>query len=75
MYITEKHMNHTFHAWSINTFCKVNNYVWIILIYKKTIFAKYSNKSNKGFPAHVMRKCKPLKIRGGGLTESKFHLQ
>lgn len=41
MYMTEKHMNHTFHAWSINTFCKVNNYLWIILIYKKTIFAKY----------------------------------
>lgn len=41
VHITEKHMNHTFHAWSINTFCKVNNYVWIILIYKKTIFAKY----------------------------------
>lgn len=38
MYITEKHMNHTFHAWSINTFCKVNNYVWIILIYTKRLY-------------------------------------
>lgn len=57
-------MNPTFHAWSINTFCKVNNYVWIILIYKKTIFAKYQNKSNKGFPAHV--KMQTIKNKGEG---------